>query len=269
MNFQKCFPILLSAALLCGCAKASQPAPETVETTFSPAGTAAVPQETAAVSTVSPLSLENQLTYLYENFDTWHVLDESDGWCYAVTDLDGNGRLEILSSETHGSGHFTTFRAWEVGEGGASLVPITEDGEYGSPVVMGSARYDVEGLSTDSVDKFTDSAGGRIYYVQTDDVKDGAAHYYETKSAVFLENGKMEREILGFQQTQYLDGGESCVVTYQRDVDGPEISEAEYDSPSRLSGMAHTTAQIGWLVCVHAQDMTQALLNESYSAFSG
>lgn len=268
MNFQKCFPILLSAALLCGCAKTGQPAPETVETTFSPAETTAAPQETAAVSTASPLSAENQLTFLYENFDIWHVLDESDGWCYAVTDLDGNGRLEVLSSETHGSGHFTTFRAWEVGKDGASLVPIAEDGEYGSPIVMGSARYDVEGLSTDAVDKFTD-ANGRSYYIQTDDVKDGAAHYYETKSAVFLENGKMDREILGFMQTEYLDGGESCVVTYQSDVDGAEISQAEYNSPSRLSGLDHTTAQIGWLVYIHAQDMTQALLNESWQAFSG
>lgn len=269
MKFRTCFPILLSACLLCSCAKAKVPAPETVATTFSPTETTAAPSETAAVSAASPLSVENQLTLLYENLDTWRVLDESDGWCYAVTDLDGNGRLEILSSETHGTGHFTTFRAWEIGEDGASLVPIAEDGEYGSPVVMGSARYDVEGLSTDAVDKFTDPASGRTYYVQTDDVKDGAAHYYETKSAVFLENGKMNREILGFKQTEYLDGGENCIVTYQSDVDGSEISEAEYNSPPRLSGMEHTTAQIGWLVYVHTQDMTQAQLNESYLAFSG
>ena len=268
MKFQNCFPILLSAILLCGCAKAKQAAPETVATTFSSAEIATAPSETAPVSTASSLSVENQLLLVYENIDTWHALEETDGWCYAVTDMDGNGRLEILSSETHGTGHFTTFRAWEVGEDGTSLVPIAEDGEYESPVVMGSTRYDGEGLSTDAVDKFTD-ADGKSYYIQTDDVKDGAAHYYETKSAVFLENGKINRKILGFKQTEYLDGGANCVVTYQSDVDGAEISEAEYNAPSRLSGMEHTTAQIGWLVYVHTQNMTQALLNESYLAFSG
>jgi len=115
--------------------------------------------------------------------------------CYAVTDLDGNGQLEILSSETHGTGHIPTFRAWEVDESGTSIVSIAEPDEQGSTVIMGASSYNAEYLSIDTVDKFFDSANSRSYYIQTSEVKDGTAHYRETKFAISLENGKMEQDI--------------------------------------------------------------------------
>ena len=106
---------LLLAVFLCGCAQAKP-----TETT--------APDERA---------IEDQLVTIWDARQTWRVLEETDGWCYAVTDLDGNGRLEILSSETHGTGNYTTLRAWEVSEDGASLNPIaapTDDGE-GGPIL--------------------------------------------------------------------------------------------------------------------------------------
>lgn len=110
MNTVKICGALLLAVFLCGCAQAKP-----TETT--------APDERA---------IEDQLVTIWDARQTWRVLEETDGWCYAVTDLDGNGRLEILSSETHGTGNYTTLRAWEVSEDGASLNPIaapTDDGE--------------------------------------------------------------------------------------------------------------------------------------------
>lgn len=267
MQLKKCLPIILSTALLCGCAKAKPQAPETATAALPSVEATAAPSETTFSSTDFPLSVENQLTLIYNDLSTWRVLDETNAWCYAVTDLDGNGRLEILSSETHGTGHFTTFRAWEVDESGASIVSITEPEESDSTVIMGADYYNAEYLSTDTVDKFFDPANQRSYYIQTDEVRDGAAHYYETKSAIFLESGKMGQNILGFKQTEYLDGGAKCVITYQADADGAAISEEEYASPAQLSGLEHSTAHIGWLICVPAQDINQALLDESWQAF--
>lgn len=266
MQFQKCLPIVLSAFLLCGCAKAMPPAPEAAAAASPLVESTSAPSVTAPASTDFPLSPGNQLSLIYENIDTWRALDETDAWSYAVTDLDGNGRLEILSSETHGTGHIPTFRAWEVDESGTSIVSIAEPDEQGSTVIMGASSYNAEYLSMDTVDKFFDSANSRSYYIQTSEVKDGAAHYRETKFAISLENGKMEQDILGFKQTEYLDGGAKSVAAYQG-TDGAVISEEEYAFPAQLSGLEHTAAHIGWLLCVHAQDMTQALLSESWQAF--
>ena len=121
MKLKQFLPLCLAALVLCGCGKNTVPPPETVETIRE------ATQGTTEEPLVAPDSNEAQLDLIWESKDTWKVLDESDGWCYAVTDLDGNGQLEILSSECHGSGHFITFRAWEVSEDGASLVPIAEE----------------------------------------------------------------------------------------------------------------------------------------------
>ena len=113
MKLKQFLPLCLAALVLCGCGKNTVPPPETVETIRE------ATQGTTEETLVALDSDQAQLDLIWESKDTWKVLDESDGWCYAVTDLDGNGQLEILSSECHGSGHFITFRAWEVSEDGA------------------------------------------------------------------------------------------------------------------------------------------------------
>lgn len=222
-------------------------------------------QTTQAITQFIRGTTDAQLELIDANRDTWKTLDESDGWCYAVTDLDQNGRLEILSSETHGSGHFTTFRAWEVGEGFSALAPIAEPGDYDSIVIMGASTYREAALVRDSVDCFTDPKTGIRYYIQTDDVKDGAAHYYETKSAVFLSDGTMGREMLAFRQTDYSENDKGF-TTYQAPDNRP-ISEADYLSPPQLSGLEKSPARIGWLVCFHANELAKEDLAASWEVF--
>lgn len=236
-------------------------------------GQATVSQEWQQAQTVQAITqfirgtTNAQLALIDASRDTWKALDETEAWCYAVTDLDGNGRLEILSSETHGSGHFTTFRAWEVGEDFVSLIPIAEPGDYGSIVVMGASTYEETTLVKDAVDRFTDPQTDISYYVQEDIVKDGAAHYYETKSAVFLSGGTMDRVILGYLQTDY-SADDYGTVTYHAPDDSP-ISEEAYMNPPRLSGMTRSAAQIGWLTYFRSNDLTRDALASSWEAFQG
>lgn len=210
-------------------------------------------------------TLDAQLALIDTNRDTWKVLDESDAWCYAVTDLDGNGRLEILSSETHGSGHFTTFRAWEVSEDFVSLTPIAEPGDYGSIVVMGASTYAQTALVRDTLDRFTDPQTNISYYVQENTVKDGPAHYITGKTAVFLSGGTMDRVTLGYLQTDYSESNDG-IITYQAPDDSP-ISEEAYMNPPQLSGMPRSAAQIGWLTYFHSGELTKEDLSSSWEAF--
>ncbi|MBQ1580144.1 MAG: hypothetical protein IIZ86_03335, partial [Firmicutes bacterium] len=53
---------------------------------------------------------EDQVKLIAENKDLWLVTDvnEADLYQYAVTDLDENGRLELIATITEGSGQFST-----------------------------------------------------------------------------------------------------------------------------------------------------------------
>lgn len=255
MKSAKLVGILTGMALLCGCSQAK------------PAETTAPVTEIAAPVTTAPdvLSAETQLKTIWEARDTWHVLEETEGWCYAVTDLDGNGRLEILSSETHGTGNFTTLRAWEVSEDGASLNPITENGEYGSGVVMSSGYVSDENPSAEAVVSYTD--GSVTYYIQDDMNKDGCAHYYERKLAVFLKDGKLEELTLATMQTDYDENGGETVTC--QDADGKMISQNDYDTAGEghFAGLSRKNAAIGWLTCLHSEELREDLLRQSWECF--
>ena len=214
---------LLLAVFLCGCAQAK-------------------PTETTAPN---ERAIEDQLVTIWDARQTWRVLEETDGWCYAVTDLDGNGRLEILSSETHGTGNYTTLRAWEVSEDGASLNPI-------------AAPTDVEA--------YTDGSG-ITYYIQTDINKDGAAHYYETKQAVFLKDGKLDRQIVATKQTDYDENGGETVTC--QNGSGESISEDDYETAvqRRFEGLSQKNVTFGWLSCVHSEELHEEALQASWENF--
>ena len=220
---------LLLAVFLCGCAQEKP-----TETT--------APDERA---------IEDQLVTIWDARQTWRVLEETDGWCYAVTDLDGNGQLEILSSECHGSRHFITFRAWEVSEDGASLVPITEEEEYGSTVAMFYTAANAD-LAPEAVPCYRDTQTGIYYYIQSNTIKVSASQYCETTTAVYLLGNRMEREILGYAVTDYEP---SETVTYQ-DAEEQTISEEAYGSlpATRFAGTEARTAYFGWLPDLHHTD---------------
>lgn len=257
MKFGKICGGLLLIGMLWGCTQAKS------------AGTTLPVTETTAPVTTAPdmLSADTQLKTIWEARDTWRVLEETEGWCYAVTDLDGNGRLEILSSETHGTGNYTTLRAWEVSEDGASLNPIAapmDDGEGGP--VLSSGYYSDENPSKENVEAYTDGSG-ITYYIQTDINKDGAAHYYETKQAVFLKDGKLDCQIVATKQTDYDENGGETVTC--QDADGQAISQNDYDTAGErhFAGLSRKNAAIGWLSCVHSEELHEEALQASWENF--
>lgn len=272
MKFGRIAALFLAVGMLCGCARKT-PAAQTgmAEAAMSqPVATeATTPQPVTTEATVQirpEISTDNQLRMIWDARDTWRVQEETDGWCYAVTDLDGNGRLEILASETHGTGMVTTLRAWEIAADGTSLASITPLDADGSGAALGSGYYYVETLCPEAVESYTD-AQGITYYIYTDVQKDGYAHYYETKLAVFLKDGKLDSRVLAAMQTDYDENGGAVVTCL--DADGGTISQDAYDTAVEacFAGLEKNNATIGWMTCVDFEALRAEMLHASWEHF--
>ena len=128
------FPLclLLAGLILTGCADSAQnPKPSEETTTSAVTATAsaisttssAISASSSAMQPVDPLSIEGQLKTIAEAKDKIVTYDDEDeNYHYAITDLDQNGRLElIVSTGMIGTGHFTTNWYYEISKDGSKL----------------------------------------------------------------------------------------------------------------------------------------------------
>ena len=195
------------------------------------------------------VEMEDQLDILVNARDTWRVLDETDWWGYAVTDLDQNGRLELIASETHGTGHFTSTRIWEVNEALDGLT-VCETDESCSPSI---GR--VLGLPV-----YYDGKTGLFWYVLQNEVREDSRHYHESLQAVTLNEGQMEGNFLAFRETELPEnGGEKSI--YQ-DGQGKIITKGEYQQLTldHLPGMEPMTAWMSWIEDIRIDELDDETL---------
>lgn len=158
-----------------------------------------------------------QLELICENVDLWQSLDGTDDWQYAVTDLDRNGRLEIIAANTAGSGYYTTINLFEVNEKGDTLEACTnslQEGESAPDIIVDSADCYV--------------CGDKYQYVFIDTVNMGN-EVYESTQAFYLDHGVMQYEYLCSKDIIMNANNEEESVTYM-DADNNTISEDQYQS---------------------------------------
>ena len=103
--------LLLASLILTGCADSAQNPKSSEEATTSAISTtsSAINASSSAMQPVDPLSIEGQLKTIAEAKDKIVTRGKYDAnHHYAVTDLDQNGRLElIIATEMNGTGHIT------------------------------------------------------------------------------------------------------------------------------------------------------------------
>ena len=130
------FPLclLLAGLILTGCADSAQNStPKNAESVTTSAVTAttsaisttssAINASSSAMQPVDPLSIEGQLKTIAEAKDKIVTYDQyMDSYHYAVTDLDQNGRLElIISTGVNGTSHITNNWYYEISKDGSKL----------------------------------------------------------------------------------------------------------------------------------------------------
>jgi len=124
---------------------------------------------------------EAQVKLIAENKDLWMITDAetADQAQYAVTDIDENGRLELIATSTEGSGQFSKSRFWEVSEDFTQLQPLEyEYGESHSEPDLGWC---------DSFRCYKGDVGNCV--VAMDEMRNGYSESYYTQDFLVLRDG--------------------------------------------------------------------------------
>ena len=144
---------------------------------------------------------DDQLQLMADNADVWLSEDGFGQTLYAVTDLDENGRYELISSLTQGTGQFTTLNFYEVSEDKQSLVPVAYD--------YGKEHSEPDMSLNSTVRCFSNSDGN--YFVVSDYLRNGYAENYYITEWLRLKDGKVDVEPIAY-----------CSVLVEHPVDGAE-----------------------------------------------
>lgn len=197
--------------------------------------------------TVQNLSYQEQLQLFGSQSEQWMGTDSEDMpyQYYAVTDLDQNGKLELIaSSGMQGSGYYTYSDFYQIAADGISLRKcITEWAE-------GDSQGDiVDGIYEAYVDPDT----GNYYYIASDYVSGGFDSKYCWNGAIVLKKGMITTRTFGSMEGSWNKKKKKLQFHYYKrnDGEGKEISKKEYN-PQKLAeeyfkGFEKKSVNISWV----------------------
>lgn len=222
-------------------------------------------------SNFDPSTPQAQIKLIVDSKALWFQSQDyaNELFAYTVTDLDRNGRLELIVANMGGTGLYTYSSFYEVNETFDAL----ESCAYNA--IEGDSQADI---IIDTAPVYIDTETGSRYYVFDDLIRNGAAEYYENKRALSLEKGQINTLPLAWKTSIYTEGNSEPEVTCI-DQNQVPISETDYDAIANTAfeGLEQKTAHFGWYeVWGSALEDAEALdadawleiLHTSYDAFS-
>lgn len=213
---------------------------ETERTTEEPTTESTTEESTTEESTTEAeavLSAEEQIALFVANRDLWYPQEEYYvPYTFAVTDLDQNGRLEILINICMGTGFFSQNAAWEVNEAGDGIVKCSGifDTYDGQPDIAYTQM------------QVYDAGNGIYYYIVSDYQRNGWEFNVTNKYAISLSCGQIYGTHLGTMLCEnYSDGTQT--ISYV-DSTGAEITEDAFETlaESVYADLTARTAQFLW-----------------------
>ena len=271
-------------------APAAPEASAAVEAPSAPAAAAMAP----AAAPAQPVSdspnglIGQQIQLIAACFNTFRQSDDESTWYYAVTDLDHNGRLELLATTKSGSGA-AKLKAWEVSPNGANLI-LSSMQTIPAPFDVDEEDLRVDffilNMRSDSLDTYFDSQTGLFYYIVVDAVEsnhfnipaagsadpvfvDGNGSAVMTGvQAVSMSNGSVDPGfVLGSSISYSVDGSEPRVIC--SNAKGDEISQEEFLNlaSSTFTDCTHFNTAFDWFTADEATLLERFV--ESYATFDG
>ena len=263
----KRFALFLVCLLLTGCGDAKAPPVEEAPPAESPQEESVTPPSEGASADFS-----SQLALIAAQADQWQLKD-CPAWQFAVTDLDQNGRLEVVTTVTQGTGSFTTTAVWEVSEDLDDLLLCTAEAPDAPAIVP---RGDGTETGYLPLPVYQDETENTFHYITESTAKDSPASYRDSTSALTLRDGSVSAQLICARNTLYLPGEDPSAepeeqISYE-DGEGAAITEEAYASAVEELFAACTPmeARIGWALVLPDQAMEglDAQLSASWDGFS-
>ena len=252
--------ILAVLSVLTACTNSSQN-----ETT--PATTAKAESSDSANANEKP-TVEEQLKMLSAYKDTFkHVDFDNSGtpeaFYFAVTDLDNDGLVEIITSACTGTGLYTNSYFFEVHEKGRGIISC-------NPAMVN--RESEPDIIVDFTDCYINEETGEIFYAYSDALRVSASESYRTIGWYTFRDNRLVYEAVAtesiVESTPIYKSTDDEVITAQDFVDAMD---------NYFEGYKSTNATFGWTPFVNedgvaASDLSdeefEKLVVASYEAFS-
>ena len=197
-------------------------------------------------------SADSQINTLFSGFAALKQ-PGPDVWSYAVTDLDHNGRLELLAACMKGADRLTTLLAWEVSQDGKTVAQIPTSGSY-PDVIKASA------------DTFHNLADGTWSYQFDDVAPHSSTDLAENKCVLQLKDGKIG--FTAFANKQVSTQGSQSTISYFNSAGHP-ITPEDYNAAASnaFASSAKSSTCFDWFLVTDAGSATR--FSDSYAIFSG
>lgn len=184
--------------------------------------------------------VERQLEIFAREKDQW-IYEDYDPFMfeYAVYDLDGDGRLELLTQVNAGTGRFSENHFYRVDDSGDDIEELAQEyyAEY--------AELDL-GISGWDMLAFRDDESSVTYYLASDVTKNGYAEGDCWDGAFYLKDGCVYSMV--YRNRYWLMDGDDINETYY-DVAGNEISKEAWEGlyEAFCAGKTEVPYGISWI----------------------
>ena len=196
--------------------------------------------------------LSTQLKYIATSFNTLKQPESGNPWYYAVTDLDHNGRLELLaySQQNAISG---IAKGWEISPDGSGLAEL-------------KIPQGLPNLMTDSAETVYDRNTSTWYYIVHEYVRESDTVEYDVLNGFTLRGGTLENGTFA-QRELRRENNQVTVTCYDRDK--KTISEDAFFGyvNTAFAGMQHSVTAFDWFTAQEATSL--ARFADSCAVFNG
>ena len=207
----------------------------------------------AVIADQEPAETDPQIELIASKKDTW--LTSGDGYSYCVTDLDHNGRLEVICATMKGTGYFTSARFFEVNEACDDLIECTLPNDD----FEGFLFPDI--ITDEPIDVYTD--GNTYTYIFDDNVVTNADESSLYTNTFSLMNTYINIYVIAEKTTR--SDGSVFYSDFSRVIDENEY-QAILNSP--LGSQTKSSCYLGWIPATDTDDLS-SLLKSSYQTFLG
>lgn len=218
--------------------------------------TEAATEESVSDESKNP-SDELQVKVITDNKSVWFQKDEFEGeYMYAVTDLDMDGKYEIVKSTTQGTGHYTTAEFWEV-EG--DKLEKREDN-------LGEGYFFPE-LAVTSWNQVLKN--GQYKFVLEDFFKASAAEYGSSVAVLYMEDNVINCDYVADQHVDVDDDGKENIKYSAGDNKIDEETYNEYKTTGGIKDAECAVRSLSWISGVDMDANTESFVTDSLKVFAG